>query len=37
MYKQDLALDNLQELICYETQPTYQLWYIYILTGFGIK
>ena len=22
MYKQDLALDNLQGLICYKTQPT---------------
>ena len=29
MYKQDLALNNLQELISYEIQPTYIYIYIY--------
>ena len=29
MYKQDLALNNLQRLICYRTQSTHKL------TGYG--
>ena len=33
MYKQDLALNNLQGLKCHKTKPNQ----IYILRGFGIK
>ena len=31
MYKQDLALNSLQKLICHETQPTNQITIIYYL------
>ena len=31
MYKQDLALNNLQELICHKTQPTKQATYVYLM------
>ena len=44
MYKQDLASNNLQELICHKTQQN-QILYMYVCmyvcmyayTGFGIK
>ena len=33
MYKQDLALNNLQELICHKTQPTNFILYLNNLTN----
>ena len=39
MYEEDLALNNLQWLICHKTQPNQiiNIQYIYIKIGFGIK
>ena len=39
MYKEDLALNNLQRLICHKTQrkKSYIYIYIYISRGFVIK
>ena len=38
MYKEDLALNNLQWLICHKTQQTKSyIFNIYVYRGFGIK
>ena len=37
MKKRDLALNNLQWLICLKTQPNEMKPHIYVKAGFGIK
>ena len=37
MYKEDLALNNLQWLICHKITPNQTIFNMYVLRGFGTK